>query len=523
MRDPAEIRSLPIDIAFARLQEWLVDRKRVPQDWRKRLAAIRSRLAAAFSSLPRDLDPYLQTLELEEIGYLEAKKIYSILLESNTDSRNIFGRLTGSAGEWESIVKAYEKDHVFLGEAAQIMVQNVNYDIPYQRKQMQKTQQQLAELDRREADIKRLAALSATRYAEACQELGLQAMEYYTTFVRDCHTEDKENYKSVVHNLKQLQANPPSLHVSVCKEVQNSLGTAMDGGEPIDSNVPADDIDWDISVDNNGIDWDIGAVEQPVEESGNGFGSYEIIDANIELAGSENYGVGASAYPSADKEGLTCDTSENQICWDISTDNPEESATVENAPTESGQYECLTEERSQLLEKEYRNNILDDLLEVKSFLILRSAEMRNADTSSLQHQVQAVSPFVLQQYAPERLENMLVEVSSAISLLTNQKTLDLIMILNSKRFLERLVSTLEEKKHHEVKLREGLGDLSVKRMELQNALSSSWPKQEAAIAKTRELKKLCEATLSSMFDSRPVHIIGEINNLLSSSVSQLAG
>ncbi|XBI37226.1 hypothetical protein VPH35_122593 [Triticum aestivum] len=398
---------------------------------------------------------------------------------------------------------------------------------------MQKTQQQLAELDRREADIKRLAALSATRYAEACQELGLQgidvrqeliesaktlpstfskilevlnsdtvsqAMDYYTTFVRDCHTEDKENYKSVVHNLKQLQANPPSLHVSVCKEVQNSLGTAMDGGEPIDSNVPADDIDWDISVDNNGIDWDIGAVEQPVEESGNGFGSYEIIDANIELAGSEIYGVGASAYPSADKEGLTCDTSENQICWDISTDNPEESAIVENAPTESGQYECLTEERSQLLEKEYRNNILDDLLEV-----------------------QAVSPFVLQQYTPERLENMLVEVSSAISLLTNQKTLDLIMILNSKRFLDRLVSTLEEKKHHEVKLREGLGDLSVKRMELQNALSSSWPKQEAAITKTRELKKLSEATLSSMFDSRPVHIIGEINNLPSSSVSQLAG
>ena len=36
--------------------------------------------------------------------------------------------------------------------------------------------------------------------------------------------------------------------------------------------------------------------------------------------------------------------------------------------------------------------------------------------------------------------------------------------------------TLEEKKNHEVKLRESLNDLSVRRVELQNTLSSSWPK-----------------------------------------------
>lgn len=49
--------------------------------------------------------------------------------------------------------------------------------------------------------------------------------------------------------------------------------------------------------------------------------------------------------------------------------------------------------------------------------------------------------------------------------------------LLTNRFLERLVSTLEEKKHHEAKLKDGLKDLAVKRMELQNSLSSVWPKQ----------------------------------------------
>ncbi|KAJ6381024.1 hypothetical protein OIU77_029845, partial [Salix suchowensis] len=143
MQNPDDIRNLPIDITFSRLGEWLVDRKRIPADWRKQIVSIRARISKEFASLPKEIDPYFQTLDP---GYLEAKKIYEILMKSNPESRNIFGRLSGSAGAWEAVVRSFEKDYIYLGEAAQIIIQNVNYEIPYQKKQMQKIQQQLAEL-----------------------------------------------------------------------------------------------------------------------------------------------------------------------------------------------------------------------------------------------------------------------------------------------------------------------------------------------------------------------------------------
>ncbi|KAK9986669.1 hypothetical protein SO802_031620 [Lithocarpus litseifolius] len=568
MQSGDDIRNLPIDITFSRLGEWLVDRKRIASDWRKKLAAIRARISKDFSSLPKDMDPYFQTLDPEGIDYLESKRIYETLLKSTPESRNIFGRLSGAAGAWEAIVRSFEKDHIYLGEAAQIMVQNVNYEIPYQKKQVQKIQQQLSELERKEADIKRNAALSAAKYVEACQELGLQgnnvrlelletakslpstfnkilevinsdsmtqAMEYYSNFVRDAHTEKDKSLSIVLPNLRDIREHPPSLHVSVGSEIDNSVNTQSSYNEPdllrADVDVAADNIDWDISVDSSQIDWDIGTVEE-TDDNGNGLGPYEIINASEVLQDPSPNEVVESDRTSLDKVelGLHPEISVSEISWDVSVDTPQvdviDDVSLPNVgldkqtfvPDTSSQMPEMNEERSKLLETEYRNKILDDLHEVKAFLNQRLAEVKNGETLSLQHQVQAVAPFVLQQYTPDAMETMLSDISLVISLLTNRKTRDLILILNSKRFLDRLVTTLEEKKHHEVKLKEGLKSLATKRMELHNSLSSSWPKQEAALSKTRELKKLCESTLSSMFDGRPVNIIGEINTLLTSGL-----
>ncbi|KAJ6747391.1 CDK5 REGULATORY SUBUNIT-ASSOCIATED PROTEIN 3 [Salix koriyanagi] len=360
MQNPDDIRNLPIDITFSRLGEWLVDRKRIPADWRKQIVSIRARISKEFASLPKEIDPYFQTLDPEGIGYLEAKKIYEILMKSNPESRNIFGRLSGSAGAWEAVVRSFEKDYIYLGEAAQIIIQNVNYEIPYQKKQMQKIQQQLAELERKETDIKRSAALSATKYVEACQELGLQgnnvrvelletakslpstfskilevinsdtmsqAIEYYSNFVKDVHTEKDEPLRIVLLNLKDIRENPPSLNVCADPLILNSSNIQLDLDESNhvigDMDVAADNLDWDISVDGADIDWDIGTVEE-TDDGGNGLGPYEIVNASdISQNSSLNEAVESSEIPlRKEEENVHTEISVSEICWDISVETP---------------------------------------------------------------------------------------------------------------------------------------------------------------------------------------------------------
>lgn len=177
----------------------------------------------------------------------------------------------------------------------------------------------------------------------------------------------------MIPNLTNIRKSPPSLNVSAGPEVYD-VSAQVSHDEPSliagEVDIAPESIDWDITLDSSQIDWDIGTVE--TEDNGNGLGPYEIVNASDILPNSPH-------KDGAESHSVALDVSVSEISWDISVDNlqvggVEESALLSTIAESGPTYYTKTEapdsnhDRSQLMETEYRNKILDDLFEVIALL-----------------------------------------------------------------------------------------------------------------------------------------------------------
>ncbi|EFJ26499.1 hypothetical protein SELMODRAFT_172615 [Selaginella moellendorffii] len=507
-------RELPIDIAYAKLADWLVDRRWMHGEWRKKLAQIRARIAPAFARLPKQGDPWLLSLSPESVGYLEARRIRDIALSTSAaqPDKGVFARLatSGPGREWDAIVHAYEKDNLYLGEAAQLMLHNVNYDIPFVKKQIARLQQQLADLERKEAEFKRNALASASKYQHACRELGIAGVNVRSELLASVSSlpgilstlkdilcrrrvDDAvhlyEVYASYAHTYAQVQG---SVLLAALKDVRDTpldVGTDFpphDNTDPAAGVPGAQGIQCDqlpeaaTQLETDEIQWDIDLADTRLVESK--------CDDDEESAG---------------------------IVWDIDVEQGaeghEDPLGFEKAGSAVQGYGSSLAPFCRLVDSQYRNNLLSDLLEVRAFLVQRVEELDNSATAALQSQIQAVASASLPQYSSQVLKEMGGDISVALDLVTSSRTRDLVLMLTSERFVDRLEASLKEKKQSEAKCLNSLRDVEHKKVELRNALSSSWPKQEELVSKTRELKRSVEEALSRLYSGRLVNIIGEIN------------
>uniref|UniRef100_U5EMN2 Putative cdk5 activator-binding protein n=1 Tax=Corethrella appendiculata TaxID=1370023 RepID=U5EMN2_9DIPT len=496
---------IPIDIHIVKLQEWLISRRIVKKNWNNLILDIRNKINNAIIDMPVH-DGLVKLLYGAHINYFHCVQIIEILKTTEADTKNVFGRYGSQRmKDWQEIVRAYEKDDIYLAEAAQILVRNLNFEIPGLRKQISKFEQLSDEAEKKIKDLKKSAIILRNEHQALCQQLGIKgenvraellvklndlpqllenvakcvpilrkAIELYTAFYGD------SNCLSIIRHIAAfgnttvyqfLYAEPPlsieQPSANIDNNVNRQVGDAnneIDFGDNADEQIDFGEEEIDFGNDDNDINLDVGDIDWGEIENAN---SNEI-DFNISL---EESGI------VVESTGTTGGVAKN-----------EEALTVLDSPI-------------------YKEQFINELLELEAFLKIRLYELNSSDKA----QILAVTIMdSLPDHDVKSITEMLGNVSTVYGTITNQLLQDLHQIKHSPKYVNILTAKLKQKltgiekiNSTELLLEEKLKSLKQQTIDLQ-------PTLKIVIEQTKILQKQIEKDISKRYKNRVVNLMGNI-------------
>lgn len=127
-----------------------------------------------------------------------------ILKTTEADTKSLFGRYGSQRmNDWQSIVRSYEKDNVYLAEAGQIL-QRQNVEVPGLRKQRNKIGQMIADTEERIKDLIRSEEHLLKERQIICQQLGIKGSNLKEEFISRIK-ELPKFYDEIVNALPKLR------------------------------------------------------------------------------------------------------------------------------------------------------------------------------------------------------------------------------------------------------------------------------------------------------------------------------
>jgi hypothetical protein len=524
-----------------------LDRRLISSDWPKKLQLIQAKARDAAKDLSPGLINQLRTTEDgTSLDYFDAKDILEKLKE--TAERGLLGSLTGVAGTWERIVKAYESTLLQVAEGGMALSRNVDYEIPYLKKQAAKNQQLITDLEKRCADAIKSADQSTAEFRDECEKIGIptacasttarmraalvaqaaqqapgkikdavdavvddstiaKAMRYYASFVEDTLGIESKQQLLILAEVREGRTQD-------CSEgfaAENITGITPNMElEALsipkgDSSAPPDSIQWDIDMsatvpkEEKSISWDV-----------------DLEDANeVDQAGDEATRQDWNADISADVaiEGRGLDCSLNPLDSDLDA-----AVLTETRPEKEFDLHLSPAVKRILGDPSYRALLLDDLFELQSFLARRHIELVSSqDTLQPPHpRGHEQKGSHISDVDAETVSLYLKGVDRAIEMLTEERMMQLLSILSNPAYVDQLVAKFVRKGGQEGKHRSAAKDAEHRKVAAQRQLMGDSAKLAALIRRTKRIKVELEIALRTKL-RRPVNVQGEINVVLNSA------
>lgn len=377
--------------------------------------------------------------------------------------------------DWQEIVRLYEKDNLYLAEAAQILSRNIAYEVPGLKRQVVKFEQVCEESAKKIQDLTKSEHILVTEHATLCSQLGIKgdnlqqeltekvkqlpqlqeqaanastalkkAVNIYGTFTGNekClpilrHIIEKGNTTVYEYVKKEAPSSieAPPIEIQLSPEYaglsnQNQEIDFGDGGIDFGGD-SAIDIDYgDISVEGGGdIDW--GITDEPVDSS--------VASSDFIVAG--NF--------------FTISYIENRDF-------------TRNFLLESGQDKGVARGNQALTILDspvFKDQFIDELMELESFLQMRIFELNAIENSNTFSMLDSAST-----HDVATITNLLPDIDVVVEKLTNDLIQHLHQLKHSARYADILAEKLQQKliaieknKATRVLLKEKIEELKVQR------------------------------------------------------------
>lgn len=421
---------------------------------------------------------------ISEINYFHCQQIVDILKMTEKDSKNMFGSYSSQRmKDWQAVLRLYEKDNLFMGEAAQTMTRNVSYEIPNVRKQITQFEKLSEEALKKSQDSIKSENILKSEYNTGCQQLGIKG--------DNIKAELTERLKDLPELQLQVAKKIPDLKkavdlyenfsgnkycLPVIKHIIKSGNTTVYEYKYSEPPVIIEEPPLPFKLDDNDQVQQIDFGEDQEVDFGDGggiidFGGDEAAEVNLEVGDIDWGGEGAAVE-------------ENQEI-DFSISLEESGIVVEEAGMSGGT--AKDEEAFTILDApQYRDAVLDELYELESFLKMRLYELSAND------KVHVISMSLLDGFTDhdaKTVTNMISLVDVVITSLTTSLIQQLYQIKHSPKYVDILTNKLRQKLRAVEKLKTMQKVLKEKSVELKQEALDLRPTLEKLIGQTKILQK----------------------------------
>ncbi|XP_059054573.1 CDK5RAP3-like protein [Achroia grisella] len=503
--------NIPIDINIGKLQDWLVSRRHVSKEWQKNIIPVREKINNAIQDMPAH-DDIAALLTGSYINYFHCQKIIEILKETEADTKNLFGRYGSQRmKDWQDVLKSYDRENLYLAEAAQMLVRNISYEIPGLKKQIAKEEQMQVECEKKHTDYLKNEASSKSEFLTLCKQLGIKGNRIKRELVERLQ-ELPELYDKIGQSLKPLLPGI-QLYSAFTKYVLGDKATEVvlllqyvveHGNTTV--------YEWSYGEPPLSVEPDPIHIELDDEEAAAGdqidFGDNAIDFGSIDTAAAIDFGEGDAAVE-IDWGNIDVGPADSvDISSSIAEVSLEESGIVVEEQGMGGGVARGKDALTLLDNPTTRNQFIDQLVELESFLKMRLYETNTSSDGlgfSLMDQLPTESTAAL--------TAMLDAVQVAASRLTAPEINHLHNVKHSPRYVDVLTAQLKQK----LTLGDKLSKLAARAAEQATAANARGAQLRPVLARiiqrTKELQAQIESDISKKYKGRPVNIIGGVKFL----------